>query len=56
MDTKLVDGSVVPQVVLESCFDGHIVSFPSDSGLGVRDGAGQSDSFSLYCHSVVWLL
>lgn len=47
MDTKLVKCSVVPQVILETCLDGHVVSSPGDSGLGVRDGAGQGDSFAL---------
>lgn len=47
MDTKLVKCSLVLQVVLETCLDGYVVSSPGDSGLGVRDGAGQSDSFTL---------
>lgn len=39
--------SILPQVILKTCFDGRVVSDPGDSGLGVRDGAGQSDSFTL---------
>lgn len=40
-----MEGSVALQVILETCLDCHIVSLPGQSGLGVRDGAGQSDSF-----------
>lgn len=47
MDTKLVKCSIVPQVILETCADDHVISSPGDTGLGVRDGAGQSDSFAL---------
>lgn len=46
MDAKLVERSVVLQVILETCSDRHGVSDPGDSGFGIRDGAGQSDSFA----------
>ena len=47
MDAKLVECSIVLQVILETCLDGHVVSDPGDCGFGVRDGAGQSDRFAL---------
>lgn len=56
VDTELHESSILPQIVLEACFDGNIIPAPGDSGRGVGDDAGQGDCLTLQGHCVMRLL